>query len=83
MEAHLGSKLAHFIASVLSIPKQHMTFWSDSTDSVLWWIRGYNSRVFKPFVANRIVEIQLYSNPDQWRYVSVKMNPADHLIRGL
>ena len=81
MGAHLGSKLAHSIASVLSTPKQHMIFWSDSTD-VLWWIRGY-SRVFKPFVANRIGEIQLYSNPDQWRYVPTKMNPADHFTRGL
>ena len=81
MGAHLGSKLAHSIASVLSIPKQHMTFWSDSTD-VLWWIRGY-SRVFKPFVANRIGEIQSNSNPDQWRYIPTKINPADHLTRGL
>ena len=35
MGAHLGSKLACTIANVLSIPKQHMIFWSDSTD-VLW-----------------------------------------------
>ena len=81
MGAQLGSKLTHSIVSVLSIPKQHMVFWSDSTD-VLWWIKGY-SRIFKPFVANRIGEIQLYSNPDQWRYVSTKVNPADHLTRGL
>ena len=81
MAAHLGSKLAQSIANVLSISKQQMIFWSDSTD-VLWWVRGY-SRIFKPFVANRIGEIQSSSNPEQWRYVPTKINPADHLTRGL
>ena len=66
---------------MLSVPKQHMIFWSDSTD-VLWWIRGY-SRVLKPFVTNRVGEIQSYSNPDQWRYIPTNINPADHLTRGL
>ena len=81
MAAHLGNKLAQSIANVLSISKQQMIFWSDSTD-VLWWVRGY-SRIFKPFVANRIGEIQSSSNPEQWRYVPTKINPADHLTRGL
>ena len=60
MAAHLGSKLAQPIANVLSISKQQMIFWSDSTD-VLWWVRGYSQK-FKPFVANRIGEIQSSSN---------------------
>ena len=81
MAAHLGNKLAQSIANVLSISKKQMIFWSDSTD-VLWWVRGY-SRIFKPFVANRIGEIQSSSNPEQWRYVPTKINPADHLTRGL
>ena len=59
MVAHLGSKLAQSIANVLSISKQQMVFWSDSTD-VLWWVR-----IFKPSVANRIGEIQSFSNPEQ------------------
>ena len=81
MGAYLGSKLACTIANVLSVPKQHMIFWSDSMD-VLWWIRGY-SRVFKPFAANRVEEIQSHSKPDQWRYIPTNINPADHLTRGL
>ena len=81
MGAHLGNKLSHSIANVLSIPKQHMIFWSNSTD-VLWWIRGY--KVIVGFLANKIGEIQLHSNPDQWKCISTKfnMNPADHLTRG-
>lgn len=30
----------------------------------------------KMFVANRITEIQKLSEPDQWRYVNTKENPA-------
>ena len=58
-----------------------MVFWSDSTN-VLWWIKGH-SRVYKPFVANRISEIQSCTDPSQWRYVPTKLNPADYLTRGL
>ena len=40
-------------------------------------------RQFKPFVANRIREIQEKTSPQQWRYVSTKENPADAMSRGL
>ena len=81
MGAHLGSTLAQSVGKVLSITKQQMIFWSDSMD-VLWWIRGY-SRVYKPFVANRVGDIQSCSDPEQWRYVPTGINPADYLTRGL
>jgi len=81
MGACLGNKLTQSIIEVFSIPVQDVVFWSDSTN-VLWWIRGH-SRGFKPFVANRIGEIQSSTNPSQWRYVPTQLNPADHLTRGL
>ena len=56
-------------------------FWSDS-QNVLWWIRGH-SRNFKPFVANRVGEIQTSTNPEQWRHVPTTLNPADVLSRGM
>ena len=37
---------------------------------------------FKPFTANRIGEIQTSTNPNTWRYVPTKENPADYLTRG-
>ena len=49
--------------------------------NVLWWIRK-PSRGFKPFVANGIGEIQSLTNPQQWRHVSTKENPADLPTRG-
>ena len=80
MAAVLGKRLALSIAEILSIGRELITFWTDST-SILWWVKGY-SRQFKPFIANRIGEIQTSTNPDKWRYVPTKQNPADHLTRG-
>ena len=56
-----------------------VTFWCDSV-KVLWWVRG-RSRNFKPFVANRVGEIQTFTQPTQWRFVPTKVNPADILSR--
>ena len=48
---------------------------------VLYWIRGQSWR-FKPFVANRVGEIQALTDPEQWRYVPPKQNQANLLTRG-
>lgn len=79
MAAVLGLRLAESIGDVLNIPKSQWLCWSDSMD-VLYWIRG-QSRRFKPFVANREGEIQTLTNPEQWKHVPTKQNPAD-LLRG-
>ena len=81
MGAVIGVRLSTRIATVLKLQMSHSVFWSDS-QNVLWWIRG-RSRDFKPFVANRVGEIQTSSNPDQWRYVPTGLNPADLLSRGV
>ena len=81
MAAVVGVRLTTRISKVLEIQLSQSTFWSDSAN-VLWWIRG-RSREFKPFVANRIGEIQSNTNPDQWRHVPTRLNPADCLNRGL
>ena len=69
------------ISRVLNASLDQATFWSYSMN-VLWWIRG-RSRSFKPFVANRVGEIQTATDPKQWRYVPTNKNPADLLTRGL
>lgn len=78
--AVLGLRLALSVAEALEISPRDVTFWSDSMD-VLYWIRG-RSRQFKPFVANRVGEIQSFTDPSQWRYVPTKENPADTITRG-
>ena len=50
--------------------------------NVLWWIRG-RSRIFKPFVANRVGEIQSLTNPKQLRFVPTNENRADFTTRGM
>ena len=40
-------------------------------------------REFKPFLANRIGEIQRTSSPEQWRHIPGTLNPADLPTRGL
>ena len=81
MGAVIGVRLSKRISSVMEIKMNQLVFWSDSLN-VLWWIRG-RSREFKPFVANRVSEIQSSTDPAQWRYVPTKLNPADILSRGM
>ena len=80
MGAVLGKRLALSVAKTLMINKPSITFWTDSI-SVLWWVKGY-SRQFKPFVANRIGEIQSEISSDRWRYIPTSENPADYLTCG-
>ena len=50
--------------------------------NALYWIRG-DSRRYKPFVANRVGEIQSKTCPTQWRHVPGQQNSADDCSRGL
>jgi len=81
MAAILGLNLTLSIIAALNIPMADAHFWSDSLD-VLYWIRG-RGRQFRPFVANRIGEIQRQSSREQWQYIESKGNPADVCSRGL
>ena len=81
MAAIIGVRLAASIGQTLEIPSNKWVFWSDAMD-VLHWIRG-RSRTFKPFVSNRVGEIQNITEPAQWRYVPTGDNPADLVSRGM
>lgn len=79
--AVLGLRLTEEVSNTLEVSMGDVTFWSDSMN-VLWWVQNH-SRNFKPFVSNRIGEIQTKSKPEQWRYVPTGLNPADYVTRGL
>lgn len=81
MASMLALRLGQCIATALEFDLSTVTFWSDSMN-VLCWIRN-RSRIYKPFVANRIGEIQNVTSPDQWKYVPTKQNPADVASRGV
>ena len=59
----------------------HEIFWTDSK-GVLRYIQK-NTKRFKIFVANRILQIHKSCRVEQWRYVPSKLNPADHASYGL
>ncbi|XP_077981413.1 uncharacterized protein LOC144436486 [Glandiceps talaboti] len=54
------------------------------TDSriVLAWIQS-PARRFKPFVSNRVGEIQSATDPSQWRHIPGEFNVADDVSRGI
>ena len=79
MAAILGLRLTESVSRVYSGGLSQAVFWSDSMN-VLWWIRG-RSRIFKPFVANRVGEIQSLTNPKRWRFVPTNEKPADLTTR--
>ena len=81
MGAVIGLRLTKQISAVLEIPLSPATFWVDSMN-VVYWIHG-QSRNYKPFVSHRVGEIHEQSDPNQWRYVPTKQNPADFGTRGL
>src|SRR5208282_2306397 len=80
LAAVLSLRLGLATAGTLGITTADITFWTDSMN-VLCWICNH-SRSFKPFVANRVGEIQTSTNPEQWKHVSTKQNPADLASRG-
>ena len=79
MGAVLSTRVAQNIRKVITVDST--TFWTDS-ENVWYWVRN-QSREFKPFVANRIGEIQRTTSPEQWRHVPGTVNPADLPTRGL
>ena len=81
MAATLGLRLTESVSRVCNAGLGQPVFWSDRMN-VLWWIRG-RSRIFKPFVANGVGEIQSLMNPKQWHLVPTNENPADFTTRGM
>ena len=79
MGAVLANRLSTNILGTLNV--NGATYWTDSTN-VLYWLHN-QSRIFKPFVANRVAEIQRHSNSAEWRHIPGEVNPADLPTRGL
>ena len=71
MAAVLAARLCSFISSSLAIDCS-VTLWSDS-QIVLFWITS--KKKLKPFVSNRVSEIQSIST--MWRYCPSADNPTD------
>ena len=78
----LAARLLIFSRDALNLPEETQYYcWSDSM-AALGWIRGDPSK-WKPFVANRVQEIQNLTNPANWHHCPGLQNPADLTTRGI
>ena len=79
--AVLLTKLIINIATVLDIPLDNITAWTDS--STVWaWLDG-NQRNQDRFVSNRVAYILEHTRPSTWKHVPGTDNPADCASRGM
>ncbi|XP_058839510.1 uncharacterized protein LOC131694986 [Topomyia yanbarensis] len=78
--ARLSVQLYKKVTGALKRPFSAV-LWTDST-TVLHWLNSSPSR-WKPFVANRVSQIQQATEISNWRHVPGNDNPADHISRGL
>ena len=80
--ALLGSRLLNFLKDEVFKSNIETMLWTDSTIS-LGWIVSPSSK-YKPFVGNRIAEIQrtTASHSAKWLWVPGEENPADIPSRG-
>ena len=81
LAAVVNTRLLKFVVDILQIKMHRVVCWTDGMVT-LHWIRRQSS-CWKPFVANRVLEIQATWDPECWNYCASKDNPADLLTRGL
>ncbi|XP_075559900.1 uncharacterized protein LOC142591457 [Dermacentor variabilis] len=77
----IGARLREYLERSLTLSISRWYLWTDSSIA-LHWVRG-PAQQWKPFVANRVLEIQQRSDPDIWNHCSGIENPADLLTRGV
>uniref|UniRef100_A0A182PX55 Uncharacterized protein n=1 Tax=Anopheles epiroticus TaxID=199890 RepID=A0A182PX55_9DIPT len=77
--ALLGARLARTVCENHDIAVKEKFIHTDS-EVVLSWIRS-PTRDFKQFVACRVGEIMSLTEPENWRHVPTRENPADCLTK--
>ncbi|XP_054709780.1 uncharacterized protein LOC129219413 [Uloborus diversus] len=80
MGALIGARLAKYLKGIFPNLTENLYCWSDSTIVLHWLRRSPNE--WKPFVSNRVAEIQAICSPNQFFYCDSRNNPADMLTRG-
>ena len=75
MAAVITARLCTYVKGAIDCPINRIVCWTDNS-STLHWIRGAASQ-WKPFVANRVTEIQSLLDPSVWRCCPGLQNPAD------
>ena len=76
----LASRLRKEVQRALTMRKDKVFMWTDST-TVLQWVHSIENQ--SVFVANRVAEILELTTTDEWNYVQSWDNPADAGSRGI
>lgn len=76
----IGARLVNFTKDAFNKEKFEIFMWTDSTIA-LHWIKT-TANVWKPFVSNRVKELQTISEPKNWAHCPGGQNPADIPTRG-
>ncbi|XP_037049617.1 uncharacterized protein LOC119083910 [Bradysia coprophila] len=78
--ALLNVELAKKVEQTMQLNISSTTYWTDS-EVVLSWV--LSDGTYRTFVANRVAEIKRKTQPENWRYINTKSNPADLVSRGM
>jgi len=79
--AVLSAKVDQMLRKERRLQLENSVFWTDS-QTVLKYIKNEDKR-FQTFVANRVSYIRERTQPQQWRYVATRENPADDASCGM
>ncbi len=79
--AVLAVEITDVVCDSLNISPDAVTYHTDSK-IVLGYVRNQTKR-FCVYVCNRVARIRKSSDPQQWKYVSTDVNPADHGTRSV
>ncbi|XP_035918786.1 uncharacterized protein LOC118517032 [Anopheles stephensi] len=79
--ARLAVHLFQKVIRALNVSSSTVICWTDSM-TVMHWLKS-SPRRWKPFVANRVAQIQEETRISCWRHVPGSDNPADDISRGL
>lgn len=77
--ALIGARLQKAIQEDHRFKNTRTILWTDSR-TVLHWVRD-DARRYSTYVAHRLAEIAELTEPEQWRWVPTKDNPADDATR--
>ncbi|XP_068713051.1 uncharacterized protein [Montipora foliosa] len=77
MATVITARLCTYVKDAIDCHISRIVCWTYNS-STLHWTRG-SATPWKPFVANRVIEIQSLLDPSVWRYCPGLHNPADLL----
>ena len=79
--AGIVTRLKNTIINEIPIEKRNTFLWTDSK-IVLNYLNNNDTNfdvyIAHMYIAHRINEIRLSTNPDNWRYIKIERNPVDH-----